>query len=247
MELTGLAILLMQIGIAVACPAHRQADLVAACGHVLSTARRRDLLPGGNPARIAVEPCDASCGQRHRQAVNPDGALHRRAEDLAVCGSIDNKLALAARMYRARPFRRGNHAFRERPRWPVCRCTRRSAGPLPEPASSTARLTAARSLLERIATAHPDYYPQDVAILKARAADAMAIPRLRCASSKPSSIDRLVLKHATAMARFSRASVKCKRRATSSRTSSTMPDVSASVRPSGPWAKRSRALLASLG
>ena len=105
------------------------------------------------------------------KAVVPDAALHRRAEELAVCGSVQNKLALAQECMARGHYdeaitlyesaRDGQFADSPEVLLGLARARFHNGEP-----------KAARTLLEQIAATHPDYYPQDVAILKARAADA---------------------------------------------------------------------------
>jgi hypothetical protein len=172
MELAGLAILLTQIGIAV---------------HVLRTGRPIwwlfvvlffPLIGMAIYFLVEILPTLGSSRAVHRlgsdiaKTVNPDGALHRRAEELAVCGSIDNKLALARECMTRGHFdeaitlyesaREGQFTNAPDVLLGLARARFLNGEPAP-----------ARSLLEQIAVAHPDYYPQDVAILKARAADAL--------------------------------------------------------------------------
>lgn len=171
MELVGLAVLLAQIGIAV---------------HVLRTGRPIwwlfvvlffpllgmavyflvEVLPSLRSSRAV-----GRVGHDLVRAVNPDAGLHARAKDLAVCGSIDNRLALAEecatrgnfddaiRLYES--AREGQYVDAPNVLLGLARVRFHNGEP-----------KEARALLERIAAAHPNYYPQDVAILMARAADA---------------------------------------------------------------------------
>lgn len=109
------------------------------------------------------------------KTINPDSGLHRRAEELAVCGSIDNKLGLARECVARAHFdeaiklyesaREGQFVNAPDVLLGLARARFLNGEPAP-----------ARLLLEQIAAEHPDYYPQDVAILKARAADAAGDP-----------------------------------------------------------------------
>jgi hypothetical protein len=105
------------------------------------------------------------------KTVVPNAGLHRRAEELAVCGSVQNKLALAQECMQRGHFDEAiklyesarDGQFKNAPDVLLGLARVRFLNGEPE---------AARTLLEQVAAAHPDYYPQDVAILKARAADA---------------------------------------------------------------------------
>jgi len=105
------------------------------------------------------------------KAVNPDSGLHRRAEELAVCGSIQNKLALAQECMRRGHFDEAIKLYESAREGPFTDAPDVLLG-LARARFYNGEPAAARALLEPLAEAHPDYYPQDVAILKARAADA---------------------------------------------------------------------------
>jgi hypothetical protein len=105
------------------------------------------------------------------KTVVPNAGLHRRAEELAVCGSVQNKLALAQECTARGHFDEAIKLYES--------AHEGQFENAPDVLLGLARVRfyngepqAARMLLEQVAAAHPDYYPQDVAILKARAADA---------------------------------------------------------------------------
>jgi hypothetical protein len=172
MDIAGLVILLVQIGIAV---------------HALRTGRPIwwlfvilffpllgaliyflvEILPEMRASRAI-----GRLGGDIAKVVNPDSGLHRRAEELAVCGSIQNKLALAQEC-----MRRG-HIDEAIKLYESAREGQFADAPdvllgLARARFANGEPAAARALLEPLAASHPDYYPQDVAILKARAADAV--------------------------------------------------------------------------
>ena len=171
MEFAGLAILLAQIGIAV---------------HVLRTGRPIwwlfvvlffpligiliyflvEILPELRSSRAVWR-----FGNDIAKTVNPDGGLHRRAEELAVCGSIDNKLALARECTARGHFDEAIKLYESAREGPFTNAPDVLLG-LARARFLNGEAPAARTLLEQIAAEHPDYYAQDVAILKARAADA---------------------------------------------------------------------------
>ena len=246
MELIGLAILLAQIGIAV---------------HVLRTGRPIwwlfvvlffPLIGMAIYFLVEILPALRSSRTVHRfggdiaKAVNPDGTLHRRAEELAVCGSTDNKLALARECMSRGHFDEAITLFERA-------CVGQFAVVLVvlfglararflngEPA-------AARALLEQIAAAHPDYYPQDVAILKARAADA--------AGDSTTALRELeaILDRSVGLAARYRYGEILARSGNTDQARDQLQSVVSHARKfrigptERPWAKRSRTLLASLG
>ena len=105
------------------------------------------------------------------KAVAPNAELHRRAEELAVCGSVQNKLALAQECMARGHFDEAIKLYESAREGPFTAAPDLLLG-LAQARFSNGEPKAARGLLEDLAANHPDYYPQDVAILKARAADA---------------------------------------------------------------------------
>jgi len=105
------------------------------------------------------------------KAVTPNAELHRRAEELSVCGSVQNKLALAQECMRRGHFDEAITLYESAREGPFAAAPDVLLG-LARARFANGEPQAARSLLEGLARDHPDYYPQDVAILKARAADA---------------------------------------------------------------------------
>jgi len=110
-------------------------------------------------------------GRDIAKAVNPDGELHRRAEELAICGSIQNKLALAEECTGRGSFDDAIHLYESAREGQYVNAPDLLLG-LARARFFNGDAAIARDLLEELSAAHPDYYRQDVAILKARAADA---------------------------------------------------------------------------
>jgi hypothetical protein len=246
MELIGLAILLAQIGIAV---------------HVLRTGRPIwwlfvvlffPLIGMAIYFLVEILPALRSSRAVHRfggdiaKTVNPNGTLHRRAEELAVCGSIDNKLALARECMARGHFdeaitlyesaREGQFVNAPDVLLGLARARFLNGEPAP-----------ARALLEQIAETHPDYYPQDVAILKARAADA-AGDSATALRELEAILDRSVglearYRYGEILARAGNTE-KARDQLNSVVSHARQFRIGPTERP---WAKRSRALLASLG
>jgi hypothetical protein len=105
------------------------------------------------------------------KTVVPNAALHRRAEELAVCGSVQNKLALAQECMTRGHFDEAITLYESAREGPFAATPDVLLG-LARARFRNGEPQAARGLLEALTAGHPDYYPQDVAILKARAADA---------------------------------------------------------------------------
>jgi hypothetical protein len=246
MELIGLAILLAQIGIAV---------------HALRTGRPLwwlflilffPLIGIAIYALVEILPTLGSgravqrLGGDIAKAIHPDGALHRRAGELAVCGSIDNKLALARECTARGHFdeaislyesaREGQFVDAPDVLLGLARARFLNGEPAP-----------ARSLLEQIAAAHPDYYPQDVAILKARAADAMGD-----SATALHELEAMLDRSVGLEARYRYGEILA-RTGNTQKARDALKSVVSHARQfrigptERPWAKRSRALLASLG
>ena len=171
MDLVGLVILLVQIGIAV---------------HALRTGRPLWWL-----AVILFFPVlgaliyflvEILAALRHSRTIRgfgsdivktvvPNAELHRRAEELAVCGSQQNKLALAQECMSRGHFDEAIKLYESTREGPFANAPDVLLG-LARARFLNGTPKPARALLDELAAAHPDYYPQDVAILKARAADA---------------------------------------------------------------------------
>ena len=104
------------------------------------------------------------------KTVNPDRELHRRAEELAICGSVQNKLALAAECTSRGSFDDAIRLYESAREGQYVNAPDLLLG-LARAEFYNGEYGRARGLLEELTAAHPDYYAQDVAILKARAAD----------------------------------------------------------------------------
>jgi hypothetical protein len=246
MELTGLAILLAQIGVAV---------------HVLRTGRPIwwlfvvlffPLIGMAIYFLVEILPTLRSSRTVHRlggdiaKAVNPDGGLHRRAEELAVCGSIDNKLALARECTAHGHFDEAITLFESAREGQFVDAPDVLLG-LARARFLNGEPAAARTLLEQIAEAHPDYYPQDVAILKARAADAAGD-----SATALRELEAILDRSVGLEARYRYGEILA-RAGDTEKARDQLKNVVSHARQfrlgptERPWAKRSRALLASLG
>jgi hypothetical protein len=104
------------------------------------------------------------------KAVNPDRELHRRAEELAICGSVQNKLAMAEECTARGSFDDAIRLFDSAREGQYVNAPDLLLG-LARAHFFNGDFAVARGLLDELSAAHPDYYAQDVAILKARAAD----------------------------------------------------------------------------
>jgi hypothetical protein len=125
-----------------------------------------EVLPGSQQQRDAIR-----IGSDIVKAINPDRELHRRAEELAICGSVQNKLALAAECTARGSFDDAIRLYESAREGQYVNAPDLLLG-LARTHFYDGDPASARSLLENLSTAHPDYYQQDVAILKARAAEA---------------------------------------------------------------------------
>ena len=73
-----------------------------------------EMLPGSRSERGLTK-----FGKDIVKAINPDGDMKRQAEELAICGSVENKMKMARRVGRARHVRRGDRPVQESARGPV--------------------------------------------------------------------------------------------------------------------------------
>jgi hypothetical protein len=123
-----------------------------------------EVLPGSRPERNLK-----SFGNDIAKAMNPDREMKRRAEELAICGSVENKLKLAEELVERGMFdeairlfegaREGQYEYAPDLLYGLARA-RFFNGDYLE----------ARKLLGELQTHAPRYYAQEVALMKARAA-----------------------------------------------------------------------------
>jgi len=246
MDIVGLAVLLLQIGISV---------------HAVRTGRSLWWLPvilifplvGGVIYPLVEILPEIRAGRAIRRlggdiakTVNPDAGLHRQAAELAVCGSTQNKLALAQECMARGHFdeaitlyesaREGQFADAPDVLLGLARARFRNGEP-----------QAARTLLEQVAARHPDYYPQDVAILKARAAHALGNSELALGE-----IEAMLDRSVGLEARYRYGEILAETGWTREARAELSTVVNHARRfrigpTERPWARRSRRLLASLG
>lgn len=103
------------------------------------------------------------------KAMNPDRDLKRKAEELAICGSVENKLQMAAELVERGMFdeaielykgaREGQYYFASDLLYGYARAR-----------FFNGEYLEARKLLGELQEHAPRYYPQEVALMKARAA-----------------------------------------------------------------------------
>jgi hypothetical protein len=246
MDIAGLVILLMQIGIAV---------------HALRTGRPLwwlfvilffPVLGGLIYFLVEILPELRSSRAIRRfgsdivKTVVPNAQLQGRAEELAVCGSVQNKLALAQECTARGHFDEAIKLYESAREGPFAQAPDLLLG-LARVRFFNGEPKAARALLEEVSTAHPDYYPQDVAILKARSADA-AGDSATALRELEAMLDRSV----GLEARFRYGEILARSGKTHEARAELEGVVSHARRfrigpTERPWAKRSRQLLASLG
>jgi hypothetical protein len=123
-----------------------------------------EVLPGSRPERKLMK-----IGNDIVKAMNPDGDMKRKAEELAICGSVENKIKLAQELVERGMFdeaiplfksaREGQYYFASDLLYGLARAYFFNGGYLD-----------ARKLLGELQEHAPRYYPQEVALMKARAA-----------------------------------------------------------------------------
>jgi hypothetical protein len=125
-----------------------------------------EVAPGGRQERALLK-----IGRDISKAVNPDRELHRRAEELAICGSMQNKLSLAEECTERGSFDDAIHLYESAREGQYVNAPDLVLG-LARARFFNGDWAIARDLLNELTAAHPEYYRQDVAILRARSADA---------------------------------------------------------------------------
>jgi hypothetical protein len=246
MDIAGVVILLVQIGVAVHALRTGRAlwwlavilffPLLGALIYCLV-----EILPEMRSGRAF-----RGIGSDVAKVVAPNAGLHRRAEELAVCGSVQNKLALARECMARGHFDEAIKLYESAREGPFAATPDVLLG-LARARFHNGEPKVARNLLEELAAAHPDYYPQDVAILKARAADAAGDSETAL-GELAAMLDRSV----GLEARFRYGEILARTGKTQAARTELRSVVNHARRfrigpTERPWAKRSRALLANLG
>lgn len=123
-----------------------------------------EVLPGSRSERNIKK-----IGNDIVKAMNPDRDMKRKAEELAICGSVENKLQLAAELVEGGMFdeaielyrsaREGQYYFAPDLLYGFARAR-----------FFNGEYLEARKLLGELQEHAPRYYPQEVALMKARAA-----------------------------------------------------------------------------
>ena len=123
-----------------------------------------EVLPGSRSERNLKK-----IGNDIVKAINPDRDMKRKAEELAICGSVENKLQLAAELVERGMFdeaialyrsaREGQYYFAPDLLYGFARAR-----------FFNGEYLEARKLLGELQEHAPRYYPQEVALMKARAA-----------------------------------------------------------------------------
>jgi hypothetical protein len=106
------------------------------------------------------------------RSFKPDAELKRRAQELEICGSIDNKLALAEECEACGMFEEAARLYESALSGPYARDANirfRLARALLDDAPDQARARRALELATAIATDKPDHRPGEVRLLQARA------------------------------------------------------------------------------
>jgi hypothetical protein len=246
MDIAGVVILLVQIGVAVHALRTGRAlwwlavilffPLLGALIYFLV-----EILPEMRSGRAL-----RGIGSDVAKAVAPNAELHRHAEELAVCGSVQNKLALARECMARGHFDEAIKLYESARDGPFAAAPDVLLG-LARARFHNGEPKPARDLLAELAAAHPDYYPQDVAILKARATDATGD-----SETALSELEAMLDRSVGLEARFRYGEILARTGKTQQARAELKSVVNHARRfrigpTERPWAKRSRALLANLG
>ena len=123
-----------------------------------------EVMPGSRQERGVMK-----IGRDIAKALNPDKEMHRRAEELTICGSIHNKLALAAECTERGQFDDAIRLYESAREGQYIDAPDLLLG-LARAHFYNGEYRPARDLLVRLRELHPNYYPQDAIVLGARAA-----------------------------------------------------------------------------
>ena len=123
-----------------------------------------EVMPGSRSERKV-----AQIGHDIVKALNPDKEMHRRAEELTICGSVHNKLALAAECTERGQFDDAIGLYESAREGQYVDAPDLLLG-LARAHFFNGEYAPARDLLVRLRELHPAYYAQDVTVLAARAA-----------------------------------------------------------------------------
>ncbi|HEX6120445.1 MAG TPA: tetratricopeptide repeat protein [Dongiaceae bacterium] len=103
------------------------------------------------------------------KALNPDRAMKRRAEELAICGSVENKLKLAEELVERGMFDEAIHLYESAREGQYLHAPDLLYG-MARARFFNGDYLAARKLLGELQCHEPRYYAQEVALMRARAA-----------------------------------------------------------------------------
>jgi hypothetical protein len=123
-----------------------------------------EILPGSRSERSIRK-----IGHDIAKAVNPDRAMKQRAEELAICGSVENKLKLAEELVERGMFDEAIHLYKSAREGQYYFATDLLYG-FARARFFNGEYLEARKLLGELQEHAPPYYPQEVALMKARAA-----------------------------------------------------------------------------
>lgn len=123
-----------------------------------------EILPGSRSERNLKK-----IGNDIAKAVNPDREMKRRAEELAICGSVENKLKLAEELVERGMFDEAIRLFESAREGQYMHAPDLLYG-LARARFFNGDYLDARKLLGELQAHAPRYYPQEVALMKARAA-----------------------------------------------------------------------------
>jgi hypothetical protein len=123
-----------------------------------------EVLPGSKPERGLKK-----FGSDIAKAVNPDRDMKRHAEELAICGSVENKLKLAEELVERGMFDEAIHLFESAREGQYMHAPDLLYG-LARARFFNGDYLDARKLLGELQAHAPRYYSQEVALMSARAA-----------------------------------------------------------------------------
>jgi hypothetical protein len=126
-----------------------------------------EILPGSRQERAVIK-----IGTDITRALYPDKELHRRAEELAICGSTHNKLQLADECTERGHFDDAIRLYESAREGQYENAPDLLLG-LARARFYSGDYAVAHGLLQELKAAHPAYYLQEVAVLSARAAAAL--------------------------------------------------------------------------
>lgn len=126
-----------------------------------------EVMPGSRQERVAHKAVHDI-----KKALNPDRDLRLKAEELAICGSMENKMQLAEECVSRGMFDDAIRLYESAREGQYVNAPDLVSG-LARAHFLNGNFGSARQLLQQVIAEHPKYYPHEVALLSARAAAAL--------------------------------------------------------------------------